>query len=75
MNSMPGSRSGDITLKGEMWVRKELARLSGTGVNQDVFGQHKIFVTCQIDDDVPYILGYAGDRSLVNGTGYGHADP
>jgi len=33
------------------------------------------FVTCQTNDDINYILRYAGGRSLVIGTDYGHTDP
>jgi len=32
-------------------------------------------VTCQTDDDLPWILRYAGEHSLVIGTDYGHTDP
>jgi predicted TIM-barrel fold metal-dependent hydrolase len=31
-------------------------------------------VTCQTDDDLDYILGYAGENNLVIGTDYGHSD-
>jgi hypothetical protein len=31
-------------------------------------------VTCQTDDDLDYILGYAGEDTLVIGTDYGHSD-
>ncbi|HXV82210.1 MAG TPA: hypothetical protein VEG60_20250, partial [Candidatus Binatia bacterium] len=36
---------------------------------------YKIFVTCQTNDDIPYILRYAGENRLVIGTDYGHTDP
>jgi predicted TIM-barrel fold metal-dependent hydrolase len=32
-------------------------------------------VTVQVDDNVPYILDYAGDDNFVIGTDYGHQDP
>ena len=34
-------------------------------------------VSCplQTDDDLPWILKYAGEHSLVIGTDYGHTDP
>jgi predicted TIM-barrel fold metal-dependent hydrolase len=31
-------------------------------------------VTCQTDDDLDHVLGYAGEDNLVIGTDYGHAD-
>ena len=34
----------------------------------------RIWVACQTDDDLPYVLKYAGDSSLVIGTDYGHND-
>jgi predicted TIM-barrel fold metal-dependent hydrolase len=33
-----------------------------------------IFVTCQVDDDLPHVLEYAGEDNLIIGTDYGHAD-
>jgi predicted TIM-barrel fold metal-dependent hydrolase len=33
------------------------------------------WVTVQVDDNVPYILDYAGDDNFVVGTDYGHQDP
>lgn len=35
---------------------------------------HNIWVTCQTDDDIPYVLKYAGNSQLVIGTDYGHQD-
>ena len=34
----------------------------------------RVYVTCQTDDDLDYILGYAGEDNLVIGTDYGHSD-
>ena len=33
-----------------------------------------MFVACQTDDDMAYVLKYAGEGNLVAGTDYGHAD-
>jgi predicted TIM-barrel fold metal-dependent hydrolase len=33
-----------------------------------------VYVTCQNDDDLPYILKYSGEDQLVIGTDYGHTD-
>jgi uncharacterized protein len=35
---------------------------------------NNIWVTCQTDDDLPYVLKYAGEDNLVVGTDYGHQD-
>ncbi|MSQ28545.1 MAG: amidohydrolase [Dehalococcoidia bacterium] len=35
---------------------------------------YNLYVACQTDDDVAYILGYSGEDNLVIGTDYGHND-
>ncbi len=35
---------------------------------------NNVFVGCQTDDDLPYVLKYAGEDTLVIGSDYGHAD-
>ncbi len=59
------------------WVHNEAARryrAEGKEFPEDVFREYNVFVTCQNDDDLPWILKYAGDASLVIGTDYGHTD-
>jgi predicted TIM-barrel fold metal-dependent hydrolase len=41
---------------------------------KNVLRDNRIYVACQTDDDLPYVLGYAGDDQLVIGTDYGHND-
>ena len=41
----------------------------------NVLKEYNIYVTCQTDDDIPYILECAGDDNIVIGTDYGHFDP
>jgi predicted TIM-barrel fold metal-dependent hydrolase len=41
---------------------------------RELFGANRIYVACQTDDDLPYVLGYAGEDTLVIGSDYGHAD-
>jgi len=60
------------------WVHHEAARRykrAGRKFPEDVFREYKIFVTCQTNDELSYILNYAGEHSLVIGTDYGHTDP
>jgi predicted TIM-barrel fold metal-dependent hydrolase len=60
------------------WIYNEVARryeTDGKRFPEDVFQAYKVFVTCQTDDDLPWILKYAGEHSLVIGTDYGHTDP
>lgn len=54
-------------------LRKRLEKKGRYRAGQ-VLRDNRIFVTCQADDDLPHILEYAGEDSLVIGTDYGHAD-
>jgi predicted TIM-barrel fold metal-dependent hydrolase len=48
---------------------------SGVKVDRsDVLRRNKIWVACQTDDDLAYVLTYAGENMLVIGTDYGHND-
>ena len=60
------------------WVVYELRRRLDT-VNHklpnDFLERSGIFVTCQIGDDVPYLIkNCMGENTLMIGTDYGHAD-
>ena len=60
------------------WIYREAAiryRAGGRDFPQQVFQEYNIFVTCQVNDDVPYIVRCAGENRLVIGTDYGHTDP
>ena len=60
------------------WIYQEAAvryRAAGRTFPENVFEAYNIFVTCQTNDDVPYIVRYAGENRLVIGTDYGHTDP
>lgn len=39
-----------------------------------VLRENRLYVTCQTDDDLGYVLKYAGEHNLVMGTDYGHND-
>jgi predicted TIM-barrel fold metal-dependent hydrolase len=41
---------------------------------KDVLRKNRIYVACQTDDDLPYVLQYSGEDQLVIGTDYGHND-
>ncbi len=58
------------------WIAHELARrlFNFSKKPEDVWGAYPFYVTCQTDDDLPYILKYSGEDSLVIGTDYGHYD-
>jgi predicted TIM-barrel fold metal-dependent hydrolase len=46
----------------------------GRKLDEEPLKTNNIWVTCQTDDDIPYVLKYAGDSQLVIGTDYGHED-
>ena len=43
-------------------------------IGKDALRENRIYVACQTDDDLPYILKYSGDDNIVIGSDYGHAD-
>ena len=52
-----------------------LPKLKGKEANPDVLrNSSQLFVACQTDDDLPYVLKYSGDNALMIGSDYGHAD-
>ncbi len=60
------------------WVVHEAARrheAAGKAFPENPFREFRAYVTCQNDDDLPYVLGYTGEDNLVIGTDYGHFDP
>ena len=59
------------------WIRNEAARryrAANKPFPDNVFEEYRIYVTCQDDDDLPYVLKTAGDNTLCTGTDYGHTD-
>ncbi|MEK6602011.1 MAG: amidohydrolase family protein [Candidatus Binatota bacterium] len=46
----------------------------GKSLSKDVLRDSRIYVACQTDDDLPYVLQYSGPDNLVIGSDYGHAD-
>jgi len=40
-----------------------------------VLSRWRIYVTCQTEDDVPYLLKEGAGDTLMIGTDYGHFDP
>ena len=60
------------------WVIYELrCRLDtvNSKLPDDILERSGVFVTCQIGDDVPYLIkSCMGENTLMIGTDYGHAD-
>ena len=47
---------------------------AGFEVQRDAMREFNLFVTCLVDEDLPYILKFAGEDNLVVGSDYTHAD-
>lgn len=43
-------------------------------LNDDFLRANRFFVTCQTSDDVPYLMKFGAEDSLMIGTDYSHAD-
>jgi predicted TIM-barrel fold metal-dependent hydrolase len=46
-----------------------------TEIKDNLFHDNRIYVTCQVDEDLPYILKYVGEDNLIVGSDYTHRDP
>ena len=75
----PGLRIGAIEVSAQ-WipyvVNDIVIRNKKRGVETpcDVLAANRIYVACQTDDDLPYVLKYAGENTIMIGSDYGHAD-
>lgn len=59
------------------YVIHDLARRfqrRGKTLPKDLLRDYRLYVACQTDDDLSYVLQYAGADNLVIGSDYGHAD-
>ncbi len=59
------------------WLVKEARRRGrklGRKLPDDLFAEYRIYAACETDDDLPFILKYAGEDNIVIGTDYGHTD-
>jgi predicted TIM-barrel fold metal-dependent hydrolase len=44
-------------------------------VGENILKENRLYVTCQVDEDLPYILRYAGEDNVLVGSDYSHSDP
>jgi predicted TIM-barrel fold metal-dependent hydrolase len=51
------------------WMSK-----NAEGEEGNIMRDNRLFVSCRMDDDIPYLLRWAGKGNLVTGTDYGHDD-
>ena len=79
-DKFPNTRFGFIEVSSQ-WVpyaihdfARRFQRRGKSVDKSDVLRKNRIYVACQTDDDLPYVLKYAGEDQIVIGTDYGHAD-
>jgi uncharacterized protein len=41
----------------------------------ELFQEYRLYVACEVDEDIPYIAKYAGEDHILIGSDYGHNDP
>ena len=46
----------------------------GKDLPRSLLRESRLYVTCQTDDDLDYVLRYAGEDNLIIGSDYGHGD-
>jgi predicted TIM-barrel fold metal-dependent hydrolase len=78
-DKFPKLRVGIIEVSAQWipYVMHDLAKRfkrRGKQLSENLLREARIYVACQTDDDLPYILQYAGEDNLVIGSDYGHAD-
>ena len=60
------------------WTLKDLARRlpqqRGRTLPENPLKAYRLYVACQSDDDLPYVLTYTGEDNMMMGTDYGHHD-
>ena len=54
-------------------LQRRFAR-KGMELPQHVMRDYRMYVACEADDDLPFVLKYSGEDNLVVGTDYSHAD-
>ena len=75
----PKLRFGFIEVSAQ-WIPYALHDLAkrfskgGKRLGRDFMRENRLYVACQTDDDLNYILHYSGDDNIVIGSDYGHAD-
>jgi len=78
-DKFPRLRFGFIEVRAQ-WIPYMIVEMAkrfeqqGRGASKDILRRMRIYVACQTDDDLPYILKYSGEDNIVIGSDYGHAD-
>jgi aminocarboxymuconate-semialdehyde decarboxylase len=43
--------------------------------DDDVVARNRMYITCQVDEDLAYLMKHTGEDNLLLGSDYGHSDP
>jgi predicted TIM-barrel fold metal-dependent hydrolase len=74
LDDFPGLRVGFLEAGAE-WAPRLVKRLRASkGARIDQWLAERVFVSCAMDDDIPYIRSKAGDDFLVTATDFPHGD-
>ncbi|NIO08084.1 MAG: amidohydrolase family protein [Deltaproteobacteria bacterium] len=55
-------------------LRRSLRQRWKFSSSVDLFREYRLFVACEADEDIPYLLQFTGEDHLVIGSDYGHPD-
>jgi predicted TIM-barrel fold metal-dependent hydrolase len=78
-DQFPNLRFGFIELRAQ-WIPYmchhfyHTSNKKATWWKDGLLRERRLYVTIQTDDDIPYVLQYAGEDNLIIGTDYGHDD-
>ena len=43
-------------------------------IPENILRDYRMYVACEADDDLPFVLKYSGEDNIVIGTDYSHSD-
>src|SRR5205823_13768951 len=60
----------------ERAAQRAASPISGPSVElpENVLSANRLYVACQVDEDLPYILKHAGEDNVLAGSDYTHSD-
>ncbi len=60
-----------------VWVLEGVVRVLNLPMNAtlDLLAKKRVWIACEYEDHLPYIIQYAGEDQLIIGTDFGHTDP
>ena len=74
LEDFPKLRVGFLEAGSDWTPRLIKALRAAKGAKIDQWLSERVFVSCALDDDLPYIMGKAGDDFLVTATDFPHGD-